>query len=185
MNATDRFKSALEHIIRRIASKYDYAIPWACKVVAQNSDGTLELVPDSPLLPGLSNVPIRYGAPGMKATVGAGARVVVEFENADPGKHVVTAWDLSSPLVMLTLGGGDQPAMRVGDLVQCGGPGQMCTITLVVPAAGTPAGLPAGSFITGFISFGSADAPPAPDISGASAQPIFGIGVTGSENVQA
>ena len=182
-NLSDRFKAALEAMVLRIAGKYDYAVPYACKVISQNSDGTLELQPDSSALPGLSNVPVRYGAPGTTATVGAGARCFVVFENADPSKPVVAGWDLASPLIMLTLGGGNQPVSRVGDLVQSGGPGQACTITLALPAPGTPAGLPIGSFISGYISFGS-PVPPPPDLSGLSAAPIFGVIVTGSTNVQ-
>lgn len=182
MRMSDRFKASLEQFVRRIVGKYDYAIPWACKVVTQNGDGSLELAPDDTRMPGLSNVPIRYGAPGMTATVGNGARVIVEFENADPSKPVVTAWDLSSPLVMLTFGGGSQNVARIGDLAQGGGPGQMCTITLTLPAAGTPGGLLPGSSVTGFISFGAT--PPPPDPSGLTAAPLYSVITTGATNVQ-
>jgi hypothetical protein len=183
---SDRFKAALEAVVQRITNKYDYAVPYACRVVAQNGDGTLELVPEdgrlgsNQTIPGLSSVPIRYGAPGMTATVQAQARVIVEFENADPARPVVTAWDPMSPLIMLTLGGGNQPLFRVGDMVQCGGPGQPVTITLTAPAAGTPAGLPPGSFVQGFISFGITP----PDPTGLTAEPLYGVGVTGATNAQ-
>jgi len=180
---SDRFKAALEQIVRRIVGKYDYAIPYACKVVAQNDDGTLELVPDDTRVPGLSNVPIRYGAPGITAKVGNGARVIVEFENADPQKPVVTSWDLSSPLVLLIIGGGSQPVARVGDMAQGGGPGTFCTITLTLPAAGTPGGLPPGSFVTGYISFGVE--PPPADPTGLTAQPLYSVITTGADDFQA
>lgn len=178
MNLSDRFKAALEALVVRIAGKYDYAVPYACAVVSQNNDGTLELKPDSSLLPGLSNVPIRYGAPGVTATVTAGARCFVVFENADPSKPVVAGWDLSSPLVMLTLGAGSQPVMRVGDMVQSGGPGQLVWITLTAPIPAPGFVVAPATPIIGFISFGPT---PASAVSG---DPLFGVGITGALNVQ-
>lgn len=181
MNLPDRFKAALEAVVLRITGKYDYAIPYACAVVSQNSDDqTLELKPDSSLLPGLSRVPIRYGAPGITAQVGAGARCFVVFEDGNPAKPVVAAWDMASPLVMLTFAGGNQSVVRVGDLIQSGGPGTMCAITLTTP-------VPAPGFVIapltpliGWISF----SPIPPDPTGASCQPLYGVPMTGAPTVQ-
>lgn len=189
MNLSDRFKAALEALVLRICGKYDYAVPYACRVIAQNPDGTLELVPDDPRfivgaavnqpLPGLSAVPIRYGAPGVTATVGTGARVIVEFENADPARPVVTAWDLSSPLVMLTMGGGNQPVARVGDLTQAGGPGQF--IIIGAPGTGVP---PNQAVVAGLPYPVSFTVDPAAIPGTPLAAPLFGVIVTGATNVQ-
>lgn len=182
MNLSDRYKAALESLVTRITGRYDFAIPYACAVISQNGDGTLELKPDSSAMPGLSNVPIRYGSPGVTATVSAGARCIVAFENADPSKPVVVGWDPTSPLILLNFGGGTQPVARVGDLSQGAGPGTFCTITLTVPAPGTPAGLPFGSYITGYISFGAT--PPLPDVTGVTAAPLYSVITSGADLVQ-
>jgi hypothetical protein len=87
MLTADRFKAVLESIMRRIASRYDFAATYGCKVVSQNADGTLELLPDSPLMPGESGIPIRSG-PGVTYQVNPGARVLLTWENCDPSRPI-------------------------------------------------------------------------------------------------
>jgi len=73
----------------------DYDALYPGKVVKQNGDGTLEIVPDSPKLKTLSNVPLR-AFPGVTilVDVAANPRVLVAFENRDPSKHVaIPAWE--------------------------------------------------------------------------------------------
>lgn len=147
MNLSDRFKAALEALVLRITGKYDYAIPYACRVVQQNSDGTLELVPEDQRFgsnqpaPGLPKVPIRYGAPGITATVQPQARVIVEFENADPARPVVTAWDPVSGLISLVLNGGTAPVVGVGAVVTVSFPPS-------IPVSGTLSGAPFTGVLT-------------------------------------
>lgn len=178
MNLSDRYKAALESLVTRITGRYDFAIPYACAVISQNGDGTLELKPDSSAMPGLSNVPIRYGSPGVTATVSAGARCIVAFENADPSRPVVVGWDPTSPLILLNFGGGNQPVARVGDMAQGGGPGQLVYIFPTVPIA-TPGGpIPTGTPIIGYISFGST---PASLVAG---DPLYSVITSGADLVQ-
>ena len=100
----DRIKSGLVAIIRRtvgafIVQRVDFLAAYQCKVVTQNGDGTLELQPDDVRLPGYSKVPIRYGVPGVSATVAAGARVLLEFAGGDPQKPIATVWESASVAV--------------------------------------------------------------------------------------
>jgi hypothetical protein len=92
----DRLKSGLLAVIRSAFPQIDYLAGYGCRVVAQNADGSLELVPDDPRIPGLSNVPIRYGVPGVKATVSPGARVLLEFSGGNPAAPFATAWESAS-----------------------------------------------------------------------------------------
>jgi hypothetical protein len=76
-----------------IGPRVDWLAKYDARVVAQNADGTLELKPDDDRLPSYSGVPIRYGVPGIAATVAAGARVVLEFSGANPQRPIATVWE--------------------------------------------------------------------------------------------
>jgi hypothetical protein len=90
---TDRIRAGISAFVKSQLPNFDFlAAHWA-RVVAQNADGTLELVPDDSRIPGRSNVPIRYGVPGVKATVAPGARVLLEFAGGDPSKPFATVWE--------------------------------------------------------------------------------------------
>jgi hypothetical protein len=100
-NDLDRKLSGLTKFIRKVMGSFlitqvDYLAAYKCKVVFQNGDGTLELQPDDPRIPPLSNVPIFYGIPGVTATIKAGSRVLLEFANGDPSNRIATVWEKSS-----------------------------------------------------------------------------------------
>jgi hypothetical protein len=62
-------------------------------VVGQNADETLELKSNDPRFPHMSRIPIRAGLPGMVSMlVSVGSEAVVEFEDGDPARPVVTGW---------------------------------------------------------------------------------------------
>lgn len=134
MTLSDRLKAGIEAFVTRLVAKYDYTALYPCTVVSQNADGTLELRPDSPNVPGLSRVPIRYGTPGVSATVQQGARVLLGFQGMDPKLHYAALWE-DHDLVTLSLGGGTAPVARVGDNVASFFPP-------LVPVQGTLSGLP-------------------------------------------
>lgn len=93
----DRLSIALESFIRSVfGQRLDYLAAYPSKAVAQNADGTLELVPDDARLPTYKQVPIRYGVPGVSATIAAGARVLLEFAAGDPQKPIATVWESAS-----------------------------------------------------------------------------------------
>jgi len=94
---SDRFTASLEAFIRQVfGQRLDYLTGYQAKSVKQNADGTLELVPDDSRLPSFSKVPIRYGVPGIAATVAAGARVLLAFAGGDPAKPIATVWESAS-----------------------------------------------------------------------------------------
>ena len=107
----DRIMGALESFVRGLFPNIDYLALYPARVAAQNGDGTLELVPDDPRLPGLSSVPVRYGTPDTTAVVASGARVLLGFAGGDPSKPIATVWE-SASITSITIGasGPTQPA---------------------------------------------------------------------------
>jgi hypothetical protein len=123
---------------------------YPARVVLQNADGLLEVVPDDTRLPGITNVPIRYGIPCVSAKIRAGSRVLIGFENGNPKAPVATVWDTASVESIVvapdkTYIGGDSdeahPIARVGDMVECLMP-PLCPVT------GTVGGAPFVGMIT-------------------------------------
>jgi len=147
-SALDRFKGSLVSIIRSVMSEVDYHKPYPARVVVQDSDGTLQLKPDSLQIPGLTGVPIRYGIPGVTARVPAGARCIVEFENGDARTPVVTAFEPGA-LIELSFDAGSRSIARTSDATNDGSltfavvdpgpssPGSSLVITYTSPS-GTP-----------------------------------------------
>lgn len=130
-------------LVRHHTAGSVYLGQFPARVVSQNADGTLELKPDDSRLPGMSQVPIRYGIPGVSAEVLPGARVAVEFEAGDPARPVATVWEsgtvtkllvtasvevtVEAPVVnvgnatqKVNLAGGGAGIARMGDTVQAG-----------------------------------------------------------------
>ena len=117
MNLSDRIKAAVEAVVNRIVSRYDYAGCWGYTVASQNDDGTVELLADRPdKAPPLSNIPATWGNPAIEVKLQPGGHCYVEFANLDPSQPVVTGWDPGS-YDSVKICGGDKPAARVGDTV--------------------------------------------------------------------
>ena len=91
------FAPALAGFIRAVIGPLDYYACYPAKVVAQNSDGTLELVPDNPRIAPHSAVPIR-GLPGVAVKVAPGARALLEFANGSPKAPIATLFEAHSLL---------------------------------------------------------------------------------------
>lgn len=109
----------------------DFSREYPCKVVTQNPDGTLQLLPDDEIMQsgGLDHVPIRYGLPGVKAKISNGARCHLAFAAGDQTRPFVTSWEYDPDTVVLnSIFDGAQSLSRVGDLVTSGGPGLVCTL---------------------------------------------------------
>jgi hypothetical protein len=89
----DRVKGVLAKFIESVTAPYRYSARYQCRVVSQNGDGTLELIPDDTQIPGLSGVPIYCGIPGATVQVSPGARCLLEFAGGNPSKPCVTGWE--------------------------------------------------------------------------------------------
>jgi hypothetical protein len=172
---TTSASTALGKIRAQAKQEVDYSREWPCKVVKQNADGTLQLLPDDAVMRGagrgLDHVPIRYGMPGMKALISAGARCHLAFAAGDPSRPFVCSWEYDPATVeLITVLGGGQDQARVGDLVQFGGVGTVVTFAPI------PIPPPVGPLMPGvpyLVSFG----PTAPTL--LLAQPGYGFITTG------
>ena len=109
MSAVDfeRFRQNFADIIENLVGRrIDYSQLYTAVVVAQNSDGTLQLLADNTKIRGTghNNVAIRHGLPGVSVTVSQGARVRIGFEEADPSKPFAALWDTDAAFVTINLG---------------------------------------------------------------------------------
>lgn len=125
----DRLKSGLEKFIRAVLGpRIDYLASWPAVVKAQNADGSLDLQPDDPRLPGVQGIPIAYGIPGIAVTVKTGSRVSLSFAAGDPSKPRATVWDSSSVGTVIviadqTIGGTPPSITLVSPIVKLGSSG--------------------------------------------------------------
>lgn len=89
--------SAARALVREELAGQVYTAPYAATVVGQNGDGTLELRSGDARIANMSRIPIRPGLPGLSACqVAVGTTAIVEFENGDPSRPVVTGWQMGS-----------------------------------------------------------------------------------------
>ncbi len=97
------FANIVENLVGR---RLDYTQLYPAVVVKQNSDGTLQLLADSPTVRGTghNNVRIRHGLPGVSVEVSAGARVRLGFENGQPSQPYASLWDTDASFVTINLG---------------------------------------------------------------------------------
>lgn len=135
--------TAAREFLSAIRREMDHALPYPCKVVSQNADLTLQLVPEDPRMPsdGLDGIPIRPGLPGWAVRVKTGARVRVCFDSGDRSKPYATAWDLDASSVeelQFMPGAKGFRFVLVGD-----------TLDVVLPAGALIAGTVSGQPFTG------------------------------------
>lgn len=146
----DRVKGGLLRIIMGVVGRTDFHALYPSKVVTQNTDGTLELQPDSAKLKPISKVPIRLGLPGVTVKVAAGARVLLGFEQGDPSRPRALLWEADSMTELVItaatkvtvnapdvrLGDGTGTVVRYGDSI---------TVTGTAPGALAILPMPLGS----------------------------------------
>lgn len=114
--------SALSGAFKRRQHEVDYSREYPCKVVTQNPDGTLQLLPDDDIMKGsgFDHVPIRYGLPGFRAKVKNGARCHLAFAAGDPARPFVGLWEFDPDTVTeaeFAVNGRSAPIARQGDPV--------------------------------------------------------------------
>jgi hypothetical protein len=103
---TKSANGALDALIEQLRRESDFDRPWACQVISQRDDYSLELLPDDDRIrgSGLDQILIAPGLPGIRAEVPGGARCYVEFVGGDPSLPRVTAWDAETALTLITVG---------------------------------------------------------------------------------
>lgn len=109
-----RMLDALARLVAALTRRVDYLAHYPARVVQQRGDGTLDLSPDDPRVPSCQSVPVRYGVPGMRAEVPAGARVTLSYEGGDPSRPVATLWDTTT-VTTLKVNDSTTRAAREGD----------------------------------------------------------------------
>ena len=80
-------------LVESALERTDYHAAYVSRVVSQSADGSLSVVPDSGKIPPMTDVPIRYGVPGVSVKVSPGARVLVGFDGGDRRFPIATVWE--------------------------------------------------------------------------------------------
>jgi hypothetical protein len=132
-DAVEALKGALNSYVQALLARarVDYMARYEAKVVQQNADGTLELQPDDARFPGMSNVRIYCGMPGVTVKVAAGARCLLEFAGGDPSRPIVTGWAPGNA-VEISFNGGATPVAKEGS----GTVGHTHSFSLAAPSGG-------------------------------------------------
>jgi hypothetical protein len=109
--STNRLAELVRTLVLKLTAPTLYYATFSVRVVTQAGDGTLEVIPDDSRIPGLTGVPIRYGLPGIKATVLQGARCRVAFDNGDPSKPYAFAFDEKAGYLEIVVHDGANPGL--------------------------------------------------------------------------
>ena len=108
----ERARETFAKLVARALPRLDYLARYEARVVAQSpADDTLELSPVDERIPGLSGVPLRVPAPGMRVLLSPGARVLLGWDGADPSKPFAESF-VSGTTLLLDLVGNE---MNLGD----------------------------------------------------------------------
>jgi hypothetical protein len=104
--STESPSGLLNGLLDVVRRELDFAKAWRCVVISQHSDGTLELLPDSPRIRGrgIDKVRISPGLAGAKIQVPAGAACFVAFDGGDPSKPFVLGWESETGMTLTTIG---------------------------------------------------------------------------------
>lgn len=107
-----RLRGAIERVVRWVMRDTIYMGQYVCTVVSQNSDGTLDLLPDDLRVraSGLQSVPIRHGLPGVTVEVPAGERVLLAFGDGDPRQPYAALWH-AGQVTKVRIGGEEAVAL--------------------------------------------------------------------------
>jgi hypothetical protein len=135
----------MRRILQSVRSETDFAKKWPCRVVQQNSDGTVQVLTDDEKMRGrgTDKVRIRVGIPGTRITVSSGARGHLAFDGADPSLPYIDGWESATDedKTVITYPGGTRPAAGLGSMVR------VILPYIPLPAPGPPAPFPVFGFI--------------------------------------
>jgi len=87
VSAMDRVKAAWLALIGSGVPAIDYYTTYRCKVVSQSADfSKVDLIPDDPRIPQHSQVQVKWGLPGVKASIAPGAYMHIGWANGSGAK---------------------------------------------------------------------------------------------------
>jgi hypothetical protein len=94
-----------EQIKKASEAAIHYSRWYPSKVVRQDPDGTVHLIPDDARVRGngLAHIPIRHGVPGLTVRVALGMYVRLFFEDGDPSKPACALWEDGSSVLDVTM----------------------------------------------------------------------------------
>lgn len=93
MPVMDRLKAGFRGLARAAAGSA-YVGPFRGKLVQQAANlRRVDVVPDSPDLPPMANIPLKVGVPGIDVTLPTGHLVQIFFEDGRPDRPHATLWD--------------------------------------------------------------------------------------------
>jgi hypothetical protein len=122
----DFIKKNLKLVIELLLPSLSPFARWPAQVVKQNADGTVDVTPDSPSLFGTTGLKIKYGQPGIKATIQPGARVLIGFEEGKLTRPFVELFESASATKIeitaneIIFNGGTKEVARKDDSVVIG-----------------------------------------------------------------
>ncbi len=140
----------LAKFIRWVMRDATYLGQYVCSVEGQDADGLLALRPEDEKVQGkgLGAVKIKVGLPGFKVKVPVGARVMLSWENGDPGKPQAALFDPNS-VTEIQFADGTQAIARQGDLAVSGGAGLIVTFQMPPPAPPNVGAPPNNAMVVG------------------------------------
>jgi hypothetical protein len=115
----DRLLGPLRSLIRGATARVDYYALYSAVVNVDKGDETCDLTPEDSRLPSMQSIPKLYGVPGLTSTLKPGAKVLLCFQNGDPGRPAIVLFGSSVPAKVSAQGdavnlAGDPGAAAVG-----------------------------------------------------------------------
>lgn len=117
--SVDRLLDSFAKVVRRVMRSVRMHARRVGTILRQESNGAVTVKLDGEELTGNDFIPLRYGLPGFKAKVPAGTRCAVHFDEGDPNKPVVSAFE-GEAVTEIAFDGGTKPVARVDDTADAG-----------------------------------------------------------------
>lgn len=112
----DRGLKGIADYIRSVIAPVDYYASYACTVIYDHGDMTVDLEPDSPKLAKMTRIPVANVLPSCRVKVQRGARVMLTFQDGRADKPQCTVWEQAA-LQWLEIDTGQGQRIRI-DTVQ-------------------------------------------------------------------
>jgi hypothetical protein len=89
-----RVKGSFVALARGANPNVDYLAPYRARVLKQHSNlRRVDVAPEDPRLPQMSNIPLEVGVPGAEVTVLPGHWVVVGWKGGRPDRPFASLWE--------------------------------------------------------------------------------------------